>query len=56
MGRDIKCFFGLHHYSEKIECFSIRNKSNDEIGKKLLCRCENCGKLKVYELKTIDSL
>lgn len=50
---DFKCFIGLHNinvYKEE----TLTNIKGNIIGKIIINRCENCGKIKHIEVKTVD--
>lgn len=54
MKNDIKCFFGLHHYQVYKEFPLLLAGTNTEIGKVIISRCANCGKIKEKIVRTID--
>ncbi len=54
MTEDLKCFLGLHHYREdKVEPLKLSG-TDTEIGKVIVSRCTNCGKLTKMIVRTID--
>lgn len=53
MKEDIKCLIRLHHY-EIIETLDYRDVRGNVIGKVIISRCKNCGKLKQYKILTIN--
>lgn len=52
MGQDLKCFFGLHKYEVLKEDY-IRDYRDNIIGKVIINRCNNCGKIKATNIITI---
>lgn len=54
MTKDIKCFFGLHHY-EQVNEEPIVNPYKVKIGVTYICRCTNCGKIKEFNIYTDSS-
>lgn len=44
--QDIKCFFGAHKY-EIYKEEEMKNFRNEIIGKVVINRCSNCGRIKV---------
>lgn len=54
--KDLKCRLGMHHYKDCKE-MSLRRPSNgEEIAKIIILQCENCGKLKKYMFRTVDTI
>lgn len=51
--QDFKCFFGEHHYEvyKEIPLTDIRNNI---IGKIIINRCSNCGKIKQIRIITVN--
>lgn len=54
MGQDLKCFFGLHRY-EVLKEEEIKDYRGDIIGKVIISRCTNCGKIKSIKIKTVEN-
>jgi hypothetical protein len=53
--QDIKCFFGAHKY-EIYKEEEMKNFRNEIIGKVVINRCSNCGRIKVKRVyTTIDN-
>lgn len=53
MKEDLKCLIGLHRY-EIIETLEYLDIRGNNIGKVIISRCKNCGKLKHYKVLTIN--
>lgn len=49
----IKCFLGVHNY-EIIDTYELED-CNRKIGKVYVCKCNNCGKLKIFNVKTFTT-
>lgn len=49
--KSLKCFLRMHEYEihEEIEMYDIRNNI---IGKIIINRCKNCGKIKIINIST----
>lgn len=56
MASDFKCILGLHHYEVINTEPLLQAGTNIEIGKILINRCTNCGKIKTYVIRTTDRL
>ncbi len=54
MGQDLKCFFGLHKY-EVLKEEELKDYRGDVIGKVIISRCANCGKIKATKIKIIEN-
>lgn len=54
MGQDLKCFFGLHRY-EVLKEEELKDYRCDIIGKIIISRCVNCGKIKSIKIKTVEN-
>lgn len=50
-----KCLFGLHSF-EVYKEFDYTDIRGNVIGKKIVSRCSNCGKLKVTTVNTIANI
>ena len=53
MKEDLKCLIRLHHF-EIIETLNYCDIRGNVIGKVIVSRCKNCGKLKHYKVLTIN--
>lgn len=51
MSQDFKCFIKLHKY-EVIKEEELKNRHGDIIGKAIISRCTNCGRLKIDKVIT----
>jgi len=56
MASDFKCILGLHHYEVINTEPLLQAGTNIEIGKILINRCVNCGKIKTHTVRTTDRL
>lgn len=54
MGQDLKCFFRLHKY-EVLKEEELKDYRGDVIGKVIISRCANCGKIKATKIKIIEN-
>lgn len=52
MKQDLKCFFGAHKFEVYQEKDMTLAGTEIVVGKVIISRCENCGKLDVEEIKT----
>lgn len=53
MSQDIKCLIGLHKY-EVLKEEPIVNATKDVVGKVIICRCNNCGKIITIKIITVN--
>ena len=52
----LKCALGLHHY-EIVQEEDLKQVGTDmTIGKAFVCRCTECGKFKVTDLRTVTNI
>lgn len=51
MNQDFKCWLGLHKYRLYKEEPLVDVRGNT-VGSVIICQCENCGKIRKYELIT----
>lgn len=49
MPQDLKCFFGIHRYSEP-EIIEVKNHYGEVTKRIYISRCSNCGKLRSKEV------
>lgn len=54
MKQDLKCFFRLHKY-EVFKEEELKDYRGDIIGKVIISRCANCGKIKSIKIKTVEN-
>lgn len=54
MSQDIKCFVGLHKY-EVLNEENMIDVRNNIIGKVIISRCANCGKIKTKYIDTVKT-
>ena len=52
MKQDLKCFFGAHKFEVYQEKYMTLAGTEIVVGKVIISRCENCGKIDVEEVKT----
>lgn len=52
MRKGIKCALGLHHYEVLKEEPLMLAGTNIEIGKVIVSRCADCGKIKSIQIRT----
>lgn len=52
--QDSKCFCGLHKY-EVYKEEELKDFRNNIVGKVIINRCVNCGKIKVHNISLINN-
>lgn len=52
--QDLKCFFRLHKY-EVYKEEELKDIRGNVIGKVIINRCTNCGRLKTYNISLINN-
>ena len=51
---NLKCTFGLHKY-EAYKEEELTDVRKDVIGKVIISRCANCGKIRVDKIRTVEN-
>lgn len=51
---EFKCLIGLHNYKVYKED-KITDVRGNEVGKVIISTCENCGKVKVTRVRTVEN-
>lgn len=54
ISQDFKCFIHLHKYVFLKE-EDIKDYKGNIIGKAIISRCSNCGKINSYRIKTVEN-